>query len=117
MEPEYALKMARKVSGIDYNCLSGCMALVYTILSYNIYSILPCRKLETLDTMSQKIVVKATDDVYKTTKEKLAVKNEESMKSRYVSLYNYSNGVYINNSLSFIDIHVALDLKHQATVG
>lgn len=32
--------------------------------------------------MTQKIVVQATDDVYQTTRDKLAVKNEESMKSR-----------------------------------
>lgn len=41
------------------------------------------RRLEALDTMTQKIVVKATDDVYQTTRDKLAVKNEESKKNWY----------------------------------
>ena len=40
------------------------------------------RKMEALDSMTQKIVVKATDDVYQTTRDKLAVKNEESLKNR-----------------------------------
>ncbi|KAF6019213.1 ELL [Bugula neritina] len=37
-------------------------------------------KLEMLDTMSQRITVSATDEVYQTTKDKLTVKNEESKK-------------------------------------
>lgn len=59
--------------------------MLFLTSSLNLYFFVMFRKLETLDTMTQKIVVRATDDVYQTTRDKLAVKNEESKKYWYGS--------------------------------
>ena len=52
------------------------------ILCFCVYS----AQLSLLGTMSQKLVIKATDDVYKATKDRMALAEEESKKSWSVSV-------------------------------